>query len=136
MFSCFLFISPSSPLPIVAVSCRCEMISLYLTISFQYRPELFQTKGKWNRWKLYIKRKTICLVFIRLLSEKSKRLCFSQGTQITKGSLPLPNPTRFISPEFPQRMPGFLLFILSVVMATRNVDISYCLPQMNTNTDS
>lgn len=48
----------------------------FISVSFPIQAGIVPNKRSMNWWKLYIKCKTICLVFIRLLSEKPQFLSF------------------------------------------------------------
>lgn len=112
--------------------CISERPLLYIWQSpFLYRLEWLLTKDSWIGWKLYIKSKTICLVFIRLLSEKPQSLCFPKVLRY------LCSPSSHAIISLTEHRPALKNSTLSALYRTVSndgnqvADMSYCLQRMS-----
>lgn len=65
----------------------------FISVSLPVQAGIVPNKRSMNWWKLYIKRKTICLVFIRLLSESLNSSLFPRYSDIHE--VPLISPCGF-----------------------------------------
>lgn len=110
--------------------CQREIPSSYPTASLSIQARMAPNKRRGNRWKLYIKFKTICLVFIRLLSEKPQ-LLFSQGTRIS--AQPSSHAIISLTEHRPALKNSTLTALYRTVSNDGNqvADMSYCLQRMS-----